>query len=290
MLDRLKRIRLRRGHCRLGLSREGVSVRRMGASRKSTPVLAERPLPDPGEAAPDVLAGQIEAALDAAGGSGLPVYVTLGDDLVRYFIVTPPGNSARMQDLRAAAAVRFQVLYGESVSAWQLVADWHAAAPFLACAVSQRISTALQIAVANQRGCLVSVAPNFVAAWNRSRRHVGVDAWLATLGDGALTLGLVADAATPRLAAVRTLALPEKAPPMAWLREQVARAALLDNLPAPSLLHVHGPQLDAWKESAAPSGDAGMTVRWCAPGNASSGLHGSGASAAAQLAWSGATP
>jgi hypothetical protein len=290
MLEVFRRIRLR-GHCRLELSQEAVSVRRMGASGqsgKSMPVITSRPIPDPRAAAPDALAAQIAAALEEAGAGGLPLHVTLGDELVRYFIVTPPGNSARMQDLRAATAVRFQVLYGESASAWDLVADWQAAAPFLACAVSQRISAALQQAVAAQHGCLVSVTPNFVAAWNRSRRQLSAHAWIATLGEGALTLGLVADAARPRLAAVRTLALPETAPPMVWLREHVARAALLDDLPAPSVLHIHGAQLDAWQESAAAAGDTAMTVRWYAPGDALPGAYGSGKSAAARLASRGA--
>jgi len=296
-----------RGHCRLGVSREAVSVLRVGASRRSAPVVAERALSDLGVAPPDALAAQIAAALDAAGGSRLPVYATLGDDVVRYFIVTPPGNGARMQDLRAAAAVRFQVLYGEPAASWQIVADWQAATPFLACAVPQRLHTALQLAVAARRGCLVSVMPDFVAAWNRSRRHLKADTWLATLSDGVLTLGLIAGApdaadvasaakaATPHLAAVRTLVLPDETPPIAWLREQVARAALLDNLTAPSVLYVHGPRIDGWSAGSATtasvsSGDAGMSVRWCAPGDIPFVADGNRVSATSQLAWGGATP
>ncbi|MFM0340706.1 hypothetical protein [Paraburkholderia fungorum] len=261
----------------------------MGASRKSTPILAERPVRELGAAAPataDILVTQIAAALDEAGGNRLPVYATLGDALVRYFIVTPPGNSARLQDLRAAAAVRFQVLYGESITSWQIVADWQATAPFLACAVPQRLCTALELAVATQRGTLVSVVPDFVAAWNRSRRHLGADVWLATLSDGALTLGLVvANTGKPRLAAVRTLVLPDAAPSLDWLREQVARAALLDNVPAPAVLYVHGPQIDGWSTgstamnsasaslasgSAVPASSASMTSPLASPASASS--------------------
>jgi hypothetical protein len=293
MLDRLMPTWLR-GHCRLGLSREAVSVLRLGAARKSAPCVAERPLTDIAAATPDALAAQIAAALDEAGAGGVPLYATFGDDLVRYFIVTPPGNAARIQDLRAAAAVRFQMLYGEPASAWQLVADWHATAPFLACAVPQRLNTALQLAVKMQRGYLVSVTPNFVAAWNRWRRHLAADAWLATLHERALTLGLVAGAKKPRLAAVRTLLLPEDTPPIAWLREQVARAALLDNLPAPSALHLHGPRLEAWQSRVAPNDashdERGMAVRWCTSGKATPGPESSRSSAALQLAWGGATP
>jgi hypothetical protein len=286
MLDVPGRLRLR-GQCRIELSRTRLAVWRTVASRhadKSLPVAVERTIADPREVAPDALAAQIADALEEAGAKGLPVHVTLGDELVRYFIVTPPGNSARRQDLRAAAAVRFQVLYGEAASGWQLVADWQAETPFLACAVSQTVCVALQQAVAAQKACLVSVTPDFVAAWNHSRRALSANAWLATLGESALTLGLVADATRPRLAAVRTLALPKTTPPMAWLREQVARAALLDDLAAPSVLHIHGAPLDAWQDSATATDVAGLTLHWCAPGHALHAAYGSKKSLAARFA------
>jgi hypothetical protein len=123
----------------------------------------------------------------------------------------------------------------------------------------------LQLAVTARRGCLASATPNFIAAWNRSRRHLGADAWLATFADGTLTLGLVARARTPRLAAVRTLVTRDAATSMAWLREQIARAALLDNLPVPSALHIHGQPCDAWSSHSAPSDDAGLAVHWHPP-------------------------
>ena len=261
MRDALMRIGAR-GHGRLQLSREAVSVLRVNGSRKAAPVAVHQPLTLLAEAPPDALGAQIASALEAAGVARMAVHATIADDLVRYFIVTPPANGASMQDLRAAASVRFQTLYGESLSDWQLAADWQAAAPFLACAVAQRLHAALQIAVTAQRGCLVAVTPDFVAAWNRSRRRLGVDAWLATLRDDVLTLGLVARERKPRLAAVRTLAMPDALPSMAWLREQIARAALLDNLPAPAALHIHGEPSDAWQTHAASSSDAGLTVHW----------------------------
>ncbi|HEY4351169.1 MAG TPA: hypothetical protein VGN31_08070, partial [Paraburkholderia sp.] len=204
----------RRGVCRIGLSRDGVAVLRtnVAVSRKtsaSAPVLAERSLRGMASGAtPDELAALIGGALDEAGCSGLPIHATFGDDLVRYFIVTPPPNGTRVQDLRTAAEVRFQMLYGESAAAWHLVADWHAVTPFLACAVSLRLHTALQLAARAQRSCLVSTSPNFIGAWNRWRRRVTGDAWLATLHDGALTLGVIDGAGRrARLAAVRTLKL-----------------------------------------------------------------------------------
>ncbi|ALL71068.1 hypothetical protein K788_0002105 (plasmid) [Paraburkholderia caribensis MBA4] len=252
-----------RGHCRVRLSRDSVSVLRVNGSRKTTPVPVERPLPVLAVAAtPDALSASIAAALDEADAARMAVHATLDDDLVRYFIVTPPANGARMQDLRAAAGVRFQMLYGEPLSDWHLAADWQCAAPFLACAVSRGLHAALQIAVDAQRASLASVTPHFVAAWNRTRHRLGADAWLATLGEHALTLGLVAGAKKPRLAAVRTLPLPKAIPSMAWLRDQLSRAALLDNVAAPSVLHIHGCPPDGWQTDPASSADAGLSVQW----------------------------
>ncbi|HVE06784.1 MAG TPA: hypothetical protein VNE00_05980 [Paraburkholderia sp.] len=316
----------RRGHCRLALSHGAIAVLRVdtpwfGAARKTAPRVAQRLLPDFATAAPDQLAAQLAATLDEAGCKGLPVYATFDDELVRYFIVTPPQNGARMQDLRAAAGVRFQMLYGEPASDWQIVADWQASGPFVACAIAPRLHMALQLAVKAQRGCLVAAAPNFVAAWNRWHRRVSGDAWLATLHCRTLTIGLIAGAARrARIAAVRTLALPEERPSLAWLREQLERAALLDNVAPPAVLHVHGPQIAAWQQ--APAGERGIAVRWCTTGHAavpalalSSGAsdgsstlatgststpssgeaaasvaQSSALSALAQLAWSGAAP
>jgi hypothetical protein len=322
--------------CRIGLARDGVAVLRINggrgdkvvlagagigagaassadsvagdganaaASRKLTvvsPTLAERSLRGMvAQASPDELAAAIGDALDEARCGGLPIHATFGDDLVRYFIVTPPPNGTRVQDLRTAAEVRFQMLYGESAAAWQLVADWQAATPFLACAVPLRLHTALQLAARARRSCLVSTSPNFVGAWNRWRRRVAGDAWLATLHDGALTLGVVDGAGRrARLAAVRTLALIDDAPPLAWLNEQLMRTALLDNVAAPKVLHVYGALPPAWQPTqhagtpsgkggtGANAGDAIIEVRACSAAQAAfalpQGAHASW-SAAAQL-------
>ncbi|NRF89357.1 hypothetical protein HQ619_36105, partial [Burkholderia gladioli] len=170
MLERWMKRLAPRGHCRLALSRTTVTVRRVGASRKVPALFVERPLPEAG--APEVLAAAIGAALEESGGHGLPVHASFADELARYFIVTPADNSRRLQDLRAAAEVRLQMLYGDDPARWQILADWQAAEPFLACAVSRAWAGALQAGVAAARGCLVSAMPEFVAAWNRSRREL----------------------------------------------------------------------------------------------------------------------
>src|ERR1700748_3971937 len=107
-----------RGHCVIALSRGLLSVQRVSGLQKSAPATALRALDDNDLLEADRLGALLAAALDEVDGRGLPVHATLGDDLARYFIVTPPSNSARVQDLRAAASVRFQSLYGDTVSSW----------------------------------------------------------------------------------------------------------------------------------------------------------------------------
>ncbi|MBN3759280.1 hypothetical protein [Burkholderia sp. Ac-20365] len=290
MLDRwLKRV-VRRGYCRLTLSRNALTVGRVGASRKAPGLLVERSIPAGADASSETLAAWIAAALDESGSNGLPVHVTFADELVRYFIVTPADNSVRIQDLRAAAGVRFLTLFGEDPADWQFVADWKAAEPFLACAVSRHWLDGMQQAVSAGRGCVVSAVPEFVAAWNRSCRDLGGDTWLATCDEHSLTLGLVTVDPRPRIAAVRTVALPDPVPSIAWLRARVSRTALLDNLSPPSTLLLHGRRCDAWLQGAIDSSDAAMTVRWVEPADrATPGANNAVVEPATSLAWSGTT-
>ena len=217
----------------------------------------------------------------AAGARGAPIHVTLADDLVRYFIVTPPANVGRAQDLRAAASVRFQALYGSAAASWHIVADWQAAEPFLACAVSHHLVAALQMAATRVGGCLVSVTPGFVDAWNRSRKQLGAQVWVATLRHNALTVGLVGDSSKPRLASVRTLVLPDSAPSAAWLHDQITRIALLDNVAVPTALHIHGVPIEGWQAGR-------IAVHWHAPEHPSSSSKREDPAIATPLAWGGA--
>ncbi|HTJ95078.1 MAG TPA: hypothetical protein VL424_18445 [Pararobbsia sp.] len=228
----------------------------MNGSRSAAPVELQRALESADLLEADRLGALLGAALDEVDAQGLPTHVTLADDLARYFIVTPPANSARVHDLRAAASVRFQSLYGDMASGWHLHADWHAAEPFLACAVPRGVTAALEQAVHTRRGCLLSVTPNFVGAWNRSRQSLGANAWLATLDERALTLGLVAATPKPRLASVRTLLLPEPVPPLDWLRDHIARMALLDDVSPPSALFVQGTPVAAWSTDVGAARDS----------------------------------
>ncbi|RKP46471.1 hypothetical protein [Trinickia fusca] len=239
------------------------------------------------DATPGLLDQSISAVL-AAVGRGLPLHATLSDEIVRYFMVTPPANNLRMQDLRGAADMRFQTLYGESVVPWQVVADWQADLPFLACAVPQRVLDALRAAATAERGRLISVTPAFAAAWNDLRRDISSDAWLATLSGGTLTLGVIAGSVQPRLVAVRTLVLQDTYGSTDTLCDEVARAALLENVPPPALLHIHG-QSSVALQSRSASPAQSIVARACVADIGESGHSSDGVPAPANFVQNGAT-
>jgi hypothetical protein len=216
----------------------------------------------------------VRKLLADADCAGWPLSVVLADDLARVWQVTPPQGSARLADLEAAAALRFQSLYGEPAANWQLAAGWDAARPFLAAAIPRQLLALLQAACAEQKVTLVEVAPQFVTGWNQWCGELKPNAWYGMVQQGVLTLGVV-DGGQVR--AVRAAAMPAGAS-LEWLGQHVAREALRLNLAAPERLQVAGPAPAAWNSST--SGTIACSL--LGAGN------GTGLTPAAQLAATGA--
>lgn len=200
-----------------------------------------------GDLAPgfDAMVAALRQMLADAGCSGWSATVVLSDDLSRLWQVTPPPGATRMADLEGAAALRFQLLFGESAAQWQLAAGWDATRPFLAAAMPVRLLALLREAAAEQGVTLVEIVPQFVAAWNRWRDAVKPGAWYGLVQGGVLTLGVVDDA---RVQAVRAAAIPSAAG-VDWLAQHVAREALRLNVAAPSRLQVSGPAPSSWNQA-----------------------------------------
>jgi hypothetical protein len=89
---------------------------------------------------------ELDALLAEHMVAGWQLRVVLSDELVRLWQVTPPQGAARMADLEAASALRFQSLFGASPAGWAIRADWSATQPFLASAVPQDLLERLQLA------------------------------------------------------------------------------------------------------------------------------------------------
>ena len=154
--------------------------------------------------------------------------VTVDDGLVRSFIVTPPSGAQGLRELRATAAARFAVLYGEPPEQWLLAADWQATAPFIACALPRQLYRELDSLARTNGWHLDSLRPALVRVWNRLHLAIPPDGWLIVGFGQTLTLVHTHDA---QLAGLRTLRLPE-APALAELVTLLEQERLRTPMPA----------------------------------------------------------
>ncbi|HEU4372154.1 MAG TPA: hypothetical protein VFS02_01615 [Telluria sp.] len=215
---------------RLGVAHDGIALVKTSRWGAHATLLSEH------AGAPD------SAALAALLGeyAGWPLTIVLADELVRLWQVTPPQHSTRVADLEAAAALRFQHLYGEPAANWRLSAGWHPDRPFLAAAMPRALLGALEQGAAAVP--LIEIVPQFIAVYNRWSRALKPGAWFGVVHDQVLTVGACDGGA---IVAVRAAAVPDGAD-AGWLDAHVAREALRLNLPTPSRLQLWGSVPAAW--------------------------------------------
>ncbi|MDB5774363.1 MAG: hypothetical protein JWP38_496 [Herbaspirillum sp.] len=243
------------GHLRIGLSKTGMAVLHVsGGWRPRTTVLADRTFTCDDADLSQPMAQQCENILSEIECGGMPVDITLSDDWTRLLMVAPPQNVGRLEDCKAAAAMRFQALYGGGLSDWRLQADWQTARPFLACGLPQTLFETLQQIAREKHFHLVGLTPQFVAIWNRRRKQLKSGAWLGVVHGDTLTLGACARG---RLQTVRTAAIPAAADGALWLKEHLKREAMRLNLPAPRLLQLCGLYPPDWINAADAEDDDG---------------------------------
>ncbi len=260
---------------RLGVSRHALALvktsRWQGAPRET---IAEHRFEGAGEPGFEAIGAAVRKLFADAGCAGWPASVVLADDLARLWQVIPPQGSARLADLQAAAALRFQALYGEAASNWQLSAGWDAGAPFLAAAMPRHLLALLQHAATEQKVTLIEVVPQFVAGWNQWCGQLKEGAWYGLVQQGVLTLAAVEGGS---VRAVRAAAVPDGAS-LDWLAQHVAREALRLNLGAPERVQLSGAAPAAWNSST--GGALACTLL--------GGSNNTGLAPAAQLAFTGA--
>lgn len=225
---------------RIGVSSQGLALLKCSRWGGNGPELvAELALPGAGI---DAIGAGLRQLLQDAGCAGWPATLVLADGLARVWQVTPPQGSARLADLEAAAALRFQGLFGDSAAGWTIAAGWSATEPFIAAALPRQLLAQLRQAAAGQQVGLVEIVPQFVAGWNQWRAAIQPGAWYGLVQHGVLTLGAV-DGGQVR--AVRPAALPDGAG-LDWLAQHVAREALRLNLAPPARLQLSGQAPAAW--------------------------------------------
>ncbi|RZA29427.1 MAG: hypothetical protein EOP92_37160 [Lysobacteraceae bacterium] len=232
---------------RLGVAADGLALLRVGGwPRAGVEVLRLLPVE---AGAPDALAAALRALLNEADPrgwpKGWPMSVVLADELVRLWQVPPPPGAARLSDLRAAAALRHQHLFGTPPLEWRVSADWDAARPFLAAAAPEALLALLETLAREHRFHLVEVAPQFVVAMNAWRRERRPGSWFGLVHGGVLSVAAYEGAA---LAAVRTAVIPAGAD-RDWLEAHVAREALRVGVGRPERLQLCGAAPASWASS-----------------------------------------
>ena len=227
---------------RLGVSADRIALAQTRRWGTQASVLAEQ----------DVVDGRIAEAMRTllADYAGWPLTIVLADELLRLWPVTPPQDAARLADLEAAAALRFQTLYGESAAVWIVRAAWDAGKPFLAAAMPRSLNSAIEQGASGL--ALVEVVPQFVAVYNRHHRALKADAWFAVLEENVLHVAVFAG---QQVLAVRAAGVPPAAD-AAWLRQHVQREALRLNTSVPDKLQLWGALPAAWSADCTPLGNA----------------------------------
>jgi hypothetical protein len=247
----------------LGVSRSALSLVRTGRwPRRTVAVLAEQPVDEVAGGFEPGFALALERLLAGGVYAGWPLNIAVDDEFVRMWPVTPPQGVSRLADIEAAAALRFQVLYGETAAGWKLTADWNSARPFLAAAMPLPLLQAFELGAARNKLAIVGVAPHFINTWNRWQGALRPGAWLGVVHNGLLTLGMVDARQRRRVCAVRAIPLPVKPEQAAghapgkphfqahyWLGQTVAREALLLGLEPPAYLQLCGQVPAGWHQA-----------------------------------------
>jgi|SRR5579859_498407 len=214
------------------------------------------------DAAPDrepaALAAALAPVLDDRRYRGAALSVTFSDEWVRLFMVAPPKNTFRLQDVRTAAALRFHTLYGDDAAAWRITCDDAFDRQFLACAMPTVLFSSIENLAAAYGLRLVSLTPTFVATWNRVNRRLG-QAWFGIVHEETVVIGCVDAAPKPQLSAVQRLRLPAEDADGAWLADQLRGMALRHGLDSPKDLKLYGRYVPGL---TVPAHDTGLAVTW----------------------------
>jgi hypothetical protein len=170
--------------------------------------------------------------------SGLPLKVTLSEEHVRLFMVTPPANARHPRDLQGAAAARFHTLYGDASADWRIAFEGNATRRFVACALPRvRIEAVRHVAKVFGL-CLTSVAPLFIDVWNRAQPWLD-GAWMGLLEGQVMTLVALSTGDGGGIRSLHRQALPAQGGDIAWLRQQVVRFALREGVPVPAQMQLY---------------------------------------------------
>jgi hypothetical protein len=233
------------------LGRDAIELRALDRRTRVWDVRAQQAggLGNPGSGSPGSADSPVQEALIGLLAqhtcAGAALATVIGDECARYFVVEPPANARSVSDLRLAAKLRMEALYGDAAADWAIDADWRASRRFLACAVPSAALAAVTAAIVATKLRGAGVTTEFVASWSRHRRQMrDRQGWVVHAGRQATVLAACVDGA---LSAVSTVAaaLPLSAEDV---KTEIERCVLRWNLPAPATVYLLGPGSVAWSE------------------------------------------
>jgi len=236
----------------LVLGHESIELHALNRASKTWLLMAAHQggLVNPAHATPALATASLQGTIadllreHASPRAGLRTIVR--DECARYFVVEPPDNARRMNDLQLAARLRFEGLYGDTLAHWALDADWRATRPFIACAIPVQAITVVASAARTCRLRDTGVTTEFTSNWNAQRRRMpDRRAWVVHLGR---QTDVVAACASGSVAAV-SMVSGARPVAVADMVDEIARCALRWNLPVPETVYLLG------------AGAADLTVR-----------------------------
>jgi len=185
-------LKLRPKRLRVGISPSSVVVTAtQGLWRRTNQIVAVRSVQAEKMGVFQHLCDMLSGMVTDHGLQGSTVSLVISDALVRQWLVEPPSNVGSLDDLRAAAASRFQSLFGELPVQWEIRADWQSVRPFVAAALPQVYVQALNTTL---KACSLqadSICSQTVVALNRWGSSLSANSWLVLYQDDRATILVV---------------------------------------------------------------------------------------------------
>lgn len=155
----------------VGVEKERLSfVRRSRGFKPRFVMTFELPLPIDFWENPDL--DWVSNTLPKEVFSGTRAWLTVADQLIRYFLVERPQGARNAAEIRLAAALRFEELYAEVPHSWQIEMDlppW--STNYLACGLPTNYLIVLKQLFSELRVPLHRITPYGIESWNR---HAGI--------------------------------------------------------------------------------------------------------------------
>ena len=182
-------LKLRPKRIRVGISPGSVVVTAsQGLWRQTNHIVAVRSVPAEKTGVFQYLCDMLSGIVTEHGLQSSTASLVISDALMRQWLVEPPSNVSSLDDLRAAAASRFQSIFGESPVQWEIRADWQSARPFLAAGLPQVYVQALNTSLNACRLQAESICQQTVVALNRWGSRLSAGSWLVLYQDGRATI------------------------------------------------------------------------------------------------------